>query len=440
MLTRLYTSYLDQVSFGKVDLVVQIANLLIPLVSLGISNAVIRFGLEKDISKAGVFTGGLVAIFSGFGIMLLFYPLFAQISILNGLVPLLYLYVLASVLRTLACQFVRAKMYLRLYAVDGILSTVYTVGFNVLFLVVLEMGSTGYLLSIICADLLSTIFLMIVAKLYHYIRFSQFDKNLYKTMLRFSLPLVPAFMFWWVTSASDRFFISYIVGVAESGLYASASRIPGLVTVFSTVFTEAWQLSAVTDGQDEDREKFFSQIFAVLSGVAFFFGAGLIYTTPLIMHFLVSPNFFIAWKFVPFLILATIYSSFIAFQNSVYVVEKRPKLSLYTIMVGAIANIILNAILIPVFGPQGAGFATFISYLLVFIIRAINTRKLIVINFSILKVSINTLLLLAMSFLMIFDVPMFYLWCGLLLAAIFWINVSSLYKGVRQILHKRTAK
>lgn len=437
LLTRLYTGVLAQASFGIVDLVSACANLLIPLVSLGISNAVIRFGLEKGVSKKGVFTGGLVAISSGFLVLVLCWPLVSRVSVLQGQVGLLYIYVLMSCLRTLCCQFVRSRMLIRLYAVDGILATLYTVGFNVLFLVVLQMGTTGYLLSIICADALSCLFLFVVAGLHRYISIKAFSKKLYAAMLRYSLPLVPAAMFWWITAASDRFFVAYICGVAANGLYAAAYKVPSVVSLFSTIFTEAWQLSAITDGQDAGREKFFSQIFAALMGVSFMAGGCLIIGCKVVMRFLVAPNYYTAWQYIPLLIVAIVFSCLVTFLNSVYMVEKKSNLSLITMMIGAVCNLALNAWLIPKFGPNGAAFATFVSYMLVFVIRAVNTRRFIVISFSPGKMVLNTLLLLAMSFIMICNVQMWPLWCGLLLTVLLALNIGSLVRGVLQILKRR---
>ncbi|MDL2324681.1 polysaccharide biosynthesis C-terminal domain-containing protein [Ruminococcaceae bacterium OttesenSCG-928-A16] len=437
LLTRLYTSVLAVASYGIVDIVTACANLLIPLVSLGISNAVIRFGLEKGVSKQGVFTGGLTAIFSGFSLLLLLWPALGQVTVLQGQLPFLYLYVLMSCLRTLCCQFVRAKMLLRLYAIDGILSTAYTVGFNVLFLVVLKMGTTGYLLSIIAADTLSAVGLFLVARLHQYVRFKGFDKVLYKAMLKYSLPLVPAAMFWWVTNASDRFFISYMMNTEYNGLYAAANKLPSVVAIFTTIFTEAWQLSAITDGQGKDREKFFSQIFAALMGVSFVAGAGLILTCKLFMRFLVAPAFFEAWRYVPLLIISTIFSCLVTFLNSVYMVEKRSGLSLVTMMVGAGSNLILNAALIPFFGVNGAAFATMVSYMLVFVVRALNTRRFIHINFSVPKIVLNSLLLLAQAFVMIYQPSGWVAWCSLLMLGVFALNFVSLLRGAKQLLGRR---
>ncbi|MDL2295109.1 polysaccharide biosynthesis C-terminal domain-containing protein [Ruminococcaceae bacterium OttesenSCG-928-D13] len=437
LLTRLYTSVLAQASFGVVNLVTISANLLIPLVSLGISNAVIRFGLEKNVSKDGVFTGGLVSIGFGFGLMVLLYPLISRVPMVSDYSFLLYIYVLVSCLRTLCCQFVRAKMYTRLYAIDGILSTIYTIGFNLLFLVVLKLGPTGYLLSIICADALSVIGLNLVAVLPQYISFRRFDWTLYKAMLRYCLPLVPALMFWWITSSSDQFFISYISGPEANGLYAAAYKVPTVVSIFSTIFTEAWQLSAVTDGQDAERDRFFSNIFSALSGVSFIIGGALIYGCRLIMRFLVAEDYFDAWLYIPFLVVAIVFSTMVSFLNSIYMVEKKSGRSLVTMLIGALSNIVMNWFFIRWWGPSGAALATFFSYAIIFIIRALDTRQFIKIDFAPWKLLASTTLLCALSFIMVAQVKMWQFWCAIPMALLLALNATSLYKGVMQVLHKR---
>lgn len=440
LLTRLYTGVLAEASFGLVDLVTTFANLLIPLVSLGISNAVIRFGLEKGVSKKGVFTCGLTAILCGFGVLILFTPLMKKIPNVTGYLFLLYVYVLVSCLRTLCCQFVRSRMYTKLYAIDGILSTIYTIGFNVLFLIVMDLGPTGYLLSIICADLLSTLGLTLVACLWQYVDFRHFNVSLFKKMLRYSLPLVPALMFWWVTNASDRIFVFYMCGPAENGLYAAAYKVPTIVTIFSTIFLEAWQLSAVTDGQDKDSDKFFTKIFQALSGVTFIVGGGLIIFCQLIMKVLVAPDYFIAWQYIPFLVVATVFSCLVAFLNSVYMVKKKSGRSLATMLVGASANLILNAMLIPQYGPNGAALATFFSYALLFVVRALDTQKYIKIQFAPFRQLGNTTLLVCMAFLALAEVKLWPLWCSIILCVVFALNAEALFGAVSQLLKSRKTK
>ena len=190
-LTRLYTEVLDKSQYGITDLIQQSGNLLLPLVTLGITNAVVRFGLEKGVRKEDVFTTGLLSLFGGIVVLLLFSPLLGAIKLLTDYVWLLCLFVFMSSLRSLCAQFARAQNRVKLFAIDGIISTATTILFNIIYLVVLDWGVFGYIFSIICSDALSVIFLFTVAKLHRYIRPHGLDRKLPKSMLLYAIPLIP---------------------------------------------------------------------------------------------------------------------------------------------------------------------------------------------------------------------------------------------------------
>ena len=221
-LTRLYTAVLTQEEYGIVDMIQQSGNLLLPLVTLGITNAVVRFGLDRGVKKSHVFTTGLLSIGAGFLLLMLLSPLLGLFDFLSGHVYLLCSFVLTSSLRSLCAQFVRAKGAVRLFALDGILSTLTTILFNILYLVVFRMGVFGYIFSMICSDILSVLFLFVMSNLRRYIRFRGLDRNIAKSMLLFSIPLIPNTILWWITNMSDRDIISMVLGAAFTGLYVAA--------------------------------------------------------------------------------------------------------------------------------------------------------------------------------------------------------------------------
>lgn len=166
----------------------------------------------------------------------------------------------------------------RLYAIDGILCTITTCGFYVLFLRVLNMGPTGYLLAIICADGLSALFLFAVTKTWRFLDFKRFDTKLLKKMLRYALPLVPASIFWWITNASDQFFVAAMLedGTSWTAVLGASYKLPTILSIVSTIFTEAWQISAFTDGTDSQREQFFSRVFSAYQSLIFLAAAGIV--------------------------------------------------------------------------------------------------------------------------------------------------------------------
>ena len=140
---------------GLAKILSQYANLLIPFVSMGMSNAIIRFGLDKGNSEKQVFTNGLLTILGGFGILILCWPVAQFLPDMAQYGFLIYIYVLMSCLRTLCTQFVRSRQWNKLVAVDGILCTFATLMFYVLYLVGFHWGANGYLLAIISGDLVS---------------------------------------------------------------------------------------------------------------------------------------------------------------------------------------------------------------------------------------------------------------------------------------------
>ena len=60
LLVPLYTRVLTTAEFNASDLIQQTGNLLVPLVSVGMASALIRFGLDKSYDKTSVFSTALM--------------------------------------------------------------------------------------------------------------------------------------------------------------------------------------------------------------------------------------------------------------------------------------------------------------------------------------------------------------------------------------------
>ena len=121
-------------------------------------------------------------------------------------------------------------------------------------------------------------------------------------------------------------------------------------------------------------------------------------------------------------------------MSSIYMVEKRGGLNLATMMAGAVTNIVLNLVLIPKIGAQGAAIATFASYVVVFALRAINTKKFININISPLQMLLNVALMGAMSYIMIADITHYPVYCIVITAVIIVFNTRPLLVFAKQLL------
>ena len=232
--------------YGTADLITQTANLLIPLLSLGITDAVFRFAMDETEDAAGVFTAGLFVLLAG-SVPTVVIALSADAA-LDGSARLIAVFILASNFHTLAAQFVRANGDMTRFAVQGLLNTALVIGLNILFLAVFRLGVTGYVLSTVAADVLTTGYLVLRARLWRFLKNPA--QGTLSRMLRYCVPLIPTAAFWWITSVSDRYMITAQLGSAANGIYAVAAKLPTILTVLSSVFMEAWLFSAVTERQD----------------------------------------------------------------------------------------------------------------------------------------------------------------------------------------------
>lgn len=444
-MTPYYTRVLEQSEFGNGDLIIQAANLLIPIASIGISNAVIRYGLDKNFSKSHVFTGGVCSVFGGYMIFLFFSPLLNRIPFneeIQNNFYLIYIYILTSCLRALCAQFVRAKQFVKLYAFDGILATATVILFNVIFLSIFKMGTTGFVLATICSDFLSACFLFSMAGLRRYINFVHMDWGVLGAMLRFSIPMIPASIFWWITNVSDRYMLTMLlaeggVGAAVNGLYIVAYKIPNMISLMSGFFTDAWQMSAIIEN-GPGREKFYTKVFSAYVALMFTSASGLILFAKLITRVLAAKGYYEAWKFVPLLVVSAVFSCLVTFLGSIYMVERKSFLTLLTTVVGAAINIGLNLLLIPKYSANGAAFATFLSYFVVFLLRIIDTHRFVRIRWKPFKILLNLLILLAQTWILL-TVPepgKWILYESLLCLLMILLNLKQLFISLQQFLRR----
>lgn len=429
LMTPFYTRVMNTQDYGVADVLVQTCNLLIPFATIGINNAIIRFGLEKSSSKKGVFTIGLLTILLGFAVLCMCYPLIEQVSVLRGYTLYLLLFVLASALHGLCSQFARAIGYIRFYAIDGIFATLLTVVLNIAFLAGLDWGVEGYILSTIITDFVCTILVFCLTRLWRFVSIKKVTKTLCAKMLTYCMPLIPNTVCNLIVSISDRYLIAYMISESANGIYAVANKIPTILMIVANIFAEAWQISAVTE--EEGRVHFFSRVCGVYQALAFTVASALVLTAQLSTTLLAAPEYYEAWQYIPMLVCATTFSCIATFLSSIYMVEKKSIYTLLTTMLAAVTNIVLNIWWIPIFGIHGAATATFISYFVMFAVRAIHTRRFVKIKWDLKKLFANIILLTAQIAVMM---TMFYGYIvvsALITLAITIINFKDLLSVVR---------
>lgn len=407
ILVPLYTKALSPDEYGTVDLIAQTANILIPIFTLAISEAALRFGLDaKSISdRKKVYSVCLRVLAIGLIIMAAVFPVLAKFDYLDGYELVLYIYIWTSSLRQLNATFVRSIQKVKVFAIDGVICTLAMLLLNLLFLLKFKWGIIGYLLAIILSDVISSVFLFIMGRLWKYITFGHIEKALIRDIIKYAAPMVPSTVLWIFTSVSDHFVVRFFYGAELNGILVIAYKIPMVLTTVFTMFSQAWNMSAVLENKSGYRESFYTNIFSFNQSFMYTIAAGILLFIKPITYVWVDPEYFIAYKYSPLLTLATVFTCFNVFLGSVYIAEKKTRHTFYTSLAAGISNIVLNIILIPSYGINGAAIATFVSYFGVFFFRLFDTRRYIRFDFSMKKIVTNTLLLAAMVIIDPLDIP-----------------------------------
>ena len=419
LLTRLYTGNINPGDNSTKELLELTANFLIPIITFSIADAVIRYGIDKNFDNRKVFTSACVSELCGIGVLLLLSPLLQFLPYTEGCVILLVIYCITSGFRQIASQFVRARGLVRLFAMDGILATLTLFLFNVTFIAGFHLGVTGFLISVILSDLLSGVFLWLVAGLHKFFRLRYLDRKMLRTMLRFSIPLIPSALLWLVTGFSDRLFIRYmsgpdgLVGETAAGIYGVSTKIPNLISTISTIFFQAWNMSAIEENDSTDRSRFYHRVFDAYQSFLFIASAGLIVFVQVLSNILINsdiyPEYATAYRYTPVLIAGVLMMCFNQFLSSVYSATQHTTHSFWTSLIAAVVNIVLNIILIRFWGIMGAAIATFVSYFICYCIRIVDARKYVPFPVNHAKFAANTALLFLLGIVVVEEPPLWIL-------------------------------
>jgi O-antigen/teichoic acid export membrane protein len=438
LLMPLYTALLSPTQYSAAELITGTANLIMPFACMGITTGIFRFAAEKGADQREVFSSGLALLGAGLGGLALIGLPFCFFGVWRMEAALILAYILFADVQAVCAQYVRAIDRTRLFAVQGILNTVLTVLFNVLFLVVFDLGVTGYVLSVVVGNFLTAVFLFVTAKLWRVFRLSAVRRETVSQLFRFSLPMVPTTVCWLITDLSDRYFVNAIWGATANGIYSAAYKIPTIVTLISSVFMQAWQFSAVAEASDEEAcSQFYSKVFRGFLSLVSIGTAGLILFSRFLCRLLLDASYYEAWRYMPVLLCAAAVEAVVSFLATVYLVRKKSMHSFVTAIAGTGLNLLLNALLIPSIGVLGAAVATLVSYCAVCVLRTLDVPRLLTFDRLIPRQLLNFGLLFGMAAVMTFVGRGRLLVAGSLGIAVLGVNFLDLWQGIKGILKRK---
>lgn len=379
----LYTYYLTTEDYAVADLVTLSIQLAIPLLTLSISDSVLRFGLESNPDKTAVLgTGFSITLFG----TLVSLPICVIAGIVSGdwwLGCFSCLLFFVQNMSNYFAAFFKCVNKTKQMAFISSVAGISIVLFNVVFIAGLHLGLHGYWLGNVFGNCFGLCLYLVFGgwRVFNYVE--RLDSKVVRRLLTYSIPLIPNSLFWWINSSMDRFVLTALSTLSFVGLYSAASKIPQILTTVSGFFFQAWNISVFKDFGSEDSVRFFRKGFSLISEGSFLIAGLLIVVNVPLAHLLFSGDFFQAWTLVPLLLTGTTVSILNQFLGSIFTASKETKVIFTTTAMGSLVNIILNILLVIIIGGIGAVIATLVSYLMVYAARA----KMIATNYSFLELN-----------------------------------------------------
>lgn len=403
-LVPLYTSILTTAEYGEYDFISSTVGILVPILTINIYEAVLRYSMDSEADSKDVFSIGCRLCLIGNLLIILFLVCnhFIVISsMIDKFSVYFFLIFFANSISGIVSSMARGLDKIKEISIASVVGSTLTITLNFLLLCKVKLGIDGYFLANIIGILSQIIFLFICMKGWKYISFSSVEQKTNKEMIHYSLPTIANSIAWWVNGLADRYIIIFFCGISANGVYSVASKIPSILNIFQNIFSQAFMLSAVKEFDKDDKDGFFRKIFSIYNFALVIVCSLIIFSDKILARYLYANDFYNAWRYVPFLTISIIFGSLSGYAGSIFAALKHSEYFAKCSGAGAIANICMNLVMVPILGGLGAAIATAISYWIVYVVSIIYLRRSMNVKLSLIKDNIAYLLLMIQSFMLL---------------------------------------
>lgn len=378
LLVPIYTRVLTTTEYGFYDLVYTTIQFFVPILTLNISEAVMRFLMKDGVSKKSVFSIAVLDIFIGsiaFALLLLVNNLFSLSDLISQYSIYIFVIFVFYTLNNFLIQFSKGIDKIGVTAISGVISTAVMLAMNVILLVVFDWGLLGFFIANVCGYVIPCIYIVSRLRLWELFEI-KIDKKLQWEMVYYALPLVLNILSWWVNNTSDRYIVTAIVGIQASAIISVAYKIPQILSTISAIFIQSWQISAIKIQEDKSDTTFVSNMLLYYNALLLIIASGIILFVKPISNILFGISFYSAWELVPFLIISSLFNAISGCIGAIMGAKMDTHNIAKSALVGMIANIILNIVLTFLMGPQGITISTLIASFLIFYMRKDSVKEI----------------------------------------------------------------
>ncbi len=404
-LLPLYTGILSTEEYGTVDLLNTLVSLLLPIVTFQVEQAVFRNLLdvrEDEREKEKIISTGFFSVIIQCIIYLIFFSIISPL-IHNKYKIFLATNVIAYIFASLFQQIARGLGDNKQFAIGSFISALITILINILLLVFIKLGATGMLMGTMLGQISCTIYLFIILKLYKYIKIATFEYIVLKKLWKYSIPLIPNSISWWIFNASDRLIVSAVLGVGKNGILSAAHKFSTVYITFYNIFNMSWTEMVSIHINDSDIKEFFNKLFNIVLKIFTTIAIGIIACMPFVYKIMINERYYEGFYQVPIMMIGAIFSVIVSTLGGLYAAKRNTKAVANTSLISAIINIVVHITLINFIGLYAATISTFSAYFIMSIYRLHDVKK------RYFKVTIEKVFIIKTLISLLIILPIYYI-------------------------------
>ena len=433
LMVPLYTYFVNPADYGFYDLCLTLILFAVPFMTLQMRDGAFRFLVDNNdenkrkaivtFAYKVMLTTSLIAIACGL--------------VLSAFAPIRYLWLMLLLLIVMSfyevvVQITRGLGNTVSFVSAGIISAFGIGIFSILFVVCLNMGIEGIFWANILARVISLFFVELKDKIIsRYFVGKPYYGTIKSDIIKYSLPLIPNLVFWWVIGSTDRLFIEHYLGLPVNGVYAVAYRLVSVMHVLSTVFYQAWQETAFLQYESSDRDRFFSGMFNnylyVFSGMLILF----VFVLRANYGWLVSEEFAESVKYLYPMAMSTLLFALVAFMDMGYQCAKDTKRTLPAVILASGVNLVSNYFLVRTIGLWGVVLTSMLTYLVLLIYRIYDMKRYFKLTFYRRSIYPIIMLLVGLVFYYVTESVMSDI---LMAVVVFWVYVYFAPREVKALV------
>lgn len=395
ILVPIITRELSPDEYGMSELIVNTVNLLVPIFTLVIFEAILRYTLDKETNTQEALAVGLRVTMVGIMILL---PMVFLVSLLwknyFAILSFLGLY-LMSALKNCLVYYARGENRFAIITSVSVIEGIIRLGLVILLVCIYNQGLSGYIMGMFCSGLIGNLLYCFLLRVDILALLRIRNVDLEKKMILYAIPMVFNSIGWWVNNVSDRYMLTFFSGISLVGIYSVSYKIPGILNTIVDVFMQAWKISATTE-YEKGRVGHYDKGYRAFLFSSIFICTILICFSKVFSGILFGAEYQEAWRYSSILIIAFLFNGLSGYLGTIFTAVKKTNYIAYSTVVGAVLNIILNLLFIPQYAAMGAAVATMISNIAIWGYRGIMVNRY-------LKITIIDLRIAVLIFMIFFE-------------------------------------